>query len=218
MLIKRRKNPLFTLWDLNGSSFEQTWIPFTQGCFVPNFFNVFLLFCNYRYIPLEKGWALHLNKLKSSSPKRALCQVWLKLVQWFWRRRFLNFVSVFSLFRSYLPLGKGGALHLNKLESPSPKEALCQVWLKGEGDENVKSLRQRQQQRRTTDKFWSEKVTWAFGWGELKRTENCINTHSALLQKFCVLFLVDTSINRKNIRFISYHLIFISFQQRNWSF
>ena len=43
----------------------------------------------------------------------------------------------------------------------------------GEEDENVKSLRrqrQRQQrQRRPTDKFWSEKLTWAFGSGELKR-------------------------------------------------
>ena len=38
----------------------------------------------------------------------------------------------------------------------------------GEEDENVKSLRQRQQRRRTTDKFWSEKLTWAFGSGELK--------------------------------------------------
>ena len=54
-------------------------------------------------------------------------------------------------------------------------------WLSGSGeeDENVRSLRrqrqQRQQQqrlqrrqRRTTDKFWSEKLTWAFGSGELK--------------------------------------------------
>ena len=39
----------------------------------------------------------------------------------------------------------------------------------GEEDENVKILRQqRQQRRRTTDKFWSEKLTWAFGSGELK--------------------------------------------------
>ena len=40
----------------------------------------------------------------------------------------------------------------------------------GEEDENVKSLRRRQQrqQRRTTDKLWSEKLTWAFGSGELK--------------------------------------------------
>ena len=45
----------------------------------------FSLFPNY--LPLEKGWALHLNKLKSPSPTDALCQVWLKLAQWFWRRR-----------------------------------------------------------------------------------------------------------------------------------
>ena len=91
-----------------------------------NFVNVFSLFGNYP--PLEKGGTLHLNKLESPSPKDALYQVWLKLAQWFWRRRFLNFINVFSLFRNYLPLEKGRALHLNKLESPSPKDALCQVW------------------------------------------------------------------------------------------
>ena len=71
----------------------------------------------------------------------------------------------FLLFLNYLPLEKGRALHMNKLESTSPKDALCQVWLKlasGSGGEdiNVKSLRQRKQQRRqrqqrrrTTDKL-----------------------------------------------------------------
>ena len=49
--------------------------------------------------------------------------------QWFWRR-FFNFINVFLLYRYYLSLEKGRALHLNKLESPSPKDALCQVWLK----------------------------------------------------------------------------------------
>ena len=93
-----------------------------------NFVNVFSLFRNY--LPLEKGGALHLNKLESPSPKDALCQVWLKLTQWFWKRGFFNFVNVFSLFRNYLPLGKARAIHLNQLESPSPKDALCQVWLK----------------------------------------------------------------------------------------
>ena len=43
---------------------------------------------------------------------------------------FLNFLNAFSLFRNYLPLEKGRALHLNKLESPWTKDALCQVWLK----------------------------------------------------------------------------------------
>ena len=33
---------------------------------------------------------------KSWVPKDALCQVWLKLAHWFWRR-FFNFVNVFSL-------------------------------------------------------------------------------------------------------------------------
>ena len=43
---------------------------------------------------------------------------------------FFNFINAFSLFRNYLPLERDGVLHLNKLESPSPKDALCQVWLK----------------------------------------------------------------------------------------
>ena len=109
----------------------QVWLKLAQWFWLRGFFNfinVFWLFQNY--LPLEKGRALHLKKLEFPSPKDALCQVWLKLAQWFWRRRFFNFVNVFSLFRNYLPLEKGGALHLNKLESPSPKDALCQVWLK----------------------------------------------------------------------------------------
>ena len=93
-----------------------------------NFVNVFSLFRNY--LPLKKRGALPLNKLESISPKDVLCQVWLKLAQWFWKRRFFNFVNVFSLFRNYLPLEKGGALPFNNLESTSPKDALCQVWLK----------------------------------------------------------------------------------------
>ena len=40
---------------------------------------------------------------------------------------FFNFVNVFSVFHNYLPLEKGGALHMIKVESPSPKDALCQV-------------------------------------------------------------------------------------------
>ena len=84
----------------------------------------------FRYhLPLENGVALHLKKLESPSSKNALCQVWLTMAQWFWRRN-VNFVNVFSLFRYYLSLEKGGALHLDKFEFPSSKDALCQVWLK----------------------------------------------------------------------------------------
>ena len=66
-----------------------------------------------RKILIKITWFFILNKLESPSPKDALCQVWLILAQWFWRRRFFNFVNVFSLFRYYLPLEKDGALHLN---------------------------------------------------------------------------------------------------------
>ena len=118
MLMKRRKNPLFTLWELNASSFEQTWIPFTQGCFVPNLVEIGsavqenilkfrqCIFAISLISPLGKGLALHLYKLQSSSPKEELYSVWLKLAQWFWRR-FLNFINVFSLFLYYLPLRTG---------------------------------------------------------------------------------------------------------------
>ena len=87
------------------------------------FINVFPLL--HYYLPLEKGVALHLNKLESPSPKDSLCQVWLTLAQWF-TRFFLDFFIVFSLFRYYLLLEKGVAIHLNKNEFPLPKE----VWLK----------------------------------------------------------------------------------------
>ena len=83
----------------------------------------FLLLCYY--LPLKKSGA----KLESLLPKDDFCQIWLKLAQWFWRRC-LKFVNVFSLFRNYLPLKKGGALQLYKLKFPSHKNALCQVWLK----------------------------------------------------------------------------------------
>ena len=170
------------LWVLHLKKFEspspkdalcQVWLKLAQWFWLRGFFNfinVFSLFQNYH--PLEKGGALHLNKPESPLPKDALCQVWLKLDQWFWRRRFFNFVNVFSLFRNYPPLEKGGALHLNKLESPSPKDALCQVSLKLEEDENVKNFidrrTDRQTDRPTTDDRWLEKLTWAFSSGELK--------------------------------------------------
>ena len=68
----------------------------------------------------------YLTKLESPSPKDALCQVFLKLAQWFSRRSIYNFVNVFLVLRNYLPLVKGLALKVNKFESPTSKDALCQ--------------------------------------------------------------------------------------------
>ena len=41
-----------------------------------------------------------------------------------------NLLNVFLQYCYYLPLEKGVVLQLNKLKVPSPKEALCKVWLK----------------------------------------------------------------------------------------
>jgi hypothetical protein len=68
-----------------------------------------------------------LNKLEFPSSKDNVYQVWLHLACWFWRRRFLTIFNVFLLFRYYLPLEKSYPLPLNKFESPSPKDDLCQV-------------------------------------------------------------------------------------------
>ena len=135
-----------------------------------NFINLFSLF-GY-YLPLEKGGAHHLNKLESPSPKDAFCQVWLNWLSGSGEEDFFNFVNVFSLFRNYLPLKKGGAHHLNKLESPSPKDALCHVWLKLAQwfwrRWKCEKFTDGRTDRQTTNDWWSEKLTWAFSSGELK--------------------------------------------------
>ena len=60
--------------------------------------NIITLIQRIKKILYENVLLLSLNKPKSPSPKDALCQVWLKLAQGFWRKRFLNSVNVFLLF------------------------------------------------------------------------------------------------------------------------
>ena len=50
---------------------------------------------SYKYILLEKGGATSFKKLQSFSPKDVSWQVWLKVAQWFWRRRFLKILSMY---------------------------------------------------------------------------------------------------------------------------
>ena len=60
--------------------------------------------------PVVKRCGLSIwTNLNPLNPGMPFCQVWLKLAQWFYTRRFLKFF----LFRNYLPLEKDGALHLN---------------------------------------------------------------------------------------------------------
>ena len=64
--------------------------------------------------------AFNLNELESPSPTDIMCQVWLKLAQWFWRRFFQFRQCIFAIC-SYIPLEMGMAFNLNELESPLPR-------------------------------------------------------------------------------------------------
>ena len=108
------------------------------------FVDVFSIF-RY-YLPFEMAVTLHLNKIKSSLSKDALCEVWLKLAQLLWGR-FLKFRQcIFSIFRNYLRLETGVALYLKKKLNPLKPRIHCAKigwnWpsRSGEEDENVKIL------------------------------------------------------------------------------
>jgi hypothetical protein len=62
------------------------------------------------------------------------------LIEFGWlvlEKKILKIFSLFLHFCYFLPLENGNPLHLNKLETPSPKDDLCQ-----EKVENVKVYRQ----------------------------------------------------------------------------
>ena len=87
------------------------------------------LFCNYPPPPSERGMAHHLNKLESSTHKDLLHtrMFYANLVEigTVVLKKIFNFLEcIFGCFE------KDRALHLNKLEFLSPKDDLCQVWLK----------------------------------------------------------------------------------------
>ena len=136
MFSKRRKKPIiyfmriewFFIWTNLGWNWSNgSW----EKDFFLNYVNIFLLFRNY--LPLEKGGALHLNKLEFLSPKYASCQVWLKLTRWFWRRRWK--IEKFT----------------TTTTTPTTTTPTTTT---------------------NNGKIWSEKLTWAFGSGELKRVHN----------------------------------------------
>ena len=61
------------------------------------------LFCYYP--PLKEEVTLHFNIFESPLHKDILCQIWLKLVKWFLRRRFLN-ASMYFLYVTFISLVK----------------------------------------------------------------------------------------------------------------
>lgn len=97
-----------------------------------------------------------LNKLESTLLENASPLVFL--ANWFIRISFLKNTNN-SIILNHVPFKGDVTLCLNNLESLSPKDVVCQVWLNfasdsKEEDENVNILRQQHQRgrRQTTDK------------------------------------------------------------------
>ena len=79
---------------------------------------------NTHYLLYGYWMFFHLNKLESHSPKDAKWQVWLKLVQWFLRRSFLNFVNFFYYFVIISPWKRAGPFIWTNL-SPLNQRTHC---------------------------------------------------------------------------------------------
>ena len=110
-------------WKRAGPSFEQTWIPISQGCFVPSLVEIGpvvlekkifkigqCIFAISFLSPLRKGRGPSLEQTWIPITQRMLCAKfgwnWLS---GFGEEDFLILLMYFSLFRNYLPLEKGGA-------------------------------------------------------------------------------------------------------------
>ena len=111
--------------------------------------------------------AIHLSKIKSLSPKDALCQVQLKLAKWFWGRRFKFRWCIFAISK-ISPLRKErDPTYEEKLNPPYPR-MLCAT---------LKLVKRFWRRRLKCEKFTDgrttgdQKITWAFRLGELKIIE-----------------------------------------------
>ena len=85
-------------------SLVEIWSVVLEKNIFKNFVNVFSLFCNY--FPLENGGALYQNKIESSLPKNAFCQLFMKFPQTVLEKifKFRQYILALSLLS---PLRKG---------------------------------------------------------------------------------------------------------------
>ena len=112
------------LVDICPLVFEKKISKFCQCIFVISLLSpvTWLKYYDVKLSLLGKSVALHSNKFESPSPKDHLCQIWLKLVKWFWwiRIRFFKFRQfIFATIISLLsPLGKGRSRSFEQTWSP----------------------------------------------------------------------------------------------------
>ena len=166
--------------------FEQTWIPFKQdclktcipliqGCIVSILVQIVLVVLEKRFLNFINVFQYFIiSPWKSVGPT-----IWADLHSFTQGCILTSLVEIDPVAREkkifiFYQLKRAGALYKNNLESLNSRIHCANVggnWSSGswEEDEHVKSLRQRKRQRwqqrqrrRTADKFWSEKLTWAF--------------------------------------------------------
>ena len=140
----RKRSCKYDIFRLSGSEEEDYQM-------TPPHFYIFAIIS-----PLKRTWSFIWTNLNSLYP-RIICTKF----DWLWlagsgKEDFLIKFSAFSLLSYHLPLERDYPLHLNKLESPLPKDDLCQVWLKlvqrfRRRSRKCKSLQTDRQTARQTD-------------------------------------------------------------------
>ena len=136
LIKRRRKKTLLTLWDFIGSSFEETWILFTQGCqdclklaqwfwrrgFF-NFVNVFLLFCNY--LPLEMGWGPSFEETWIPFTQGCFVPSLVEIGPVVLEKKFFKFHQCIFAISLLSPLEKGRGTSFEKNLNPLHPGMLC---------------------------------------------------------------------------------------------
>ena len=159
-------------WKWAWSLIWQTRIPSTQGWFVPslmgsrhsgsvkeNFLILSMYFCYFVIISFCKwSWSFIWRNLNPIHPRVICAKFDGKVAQWFWKRRFLNFINIilifcyyfneFLLFHYSLPLEKVVELYSTNLNPLHPKMFCANFgrnWPSGSGEavECMKNLQER---------------------------------------------------------------------------
>ena len=86
----------------------------------------------------KKAWTFILTNLNLLHPRMLCAKFGWNWAQWFWRKIFLNFIYVFSLFRNYLPLERSGPFIWSNLNPLHPRMLCAKFgwnWPTGSGEE-----------------------------------------------------------------------------------
>ena len=134
-------NPLYL--RMLCAKFCQVWLKLAQWFWKENF-QISPMYFRYFVIifPFKRAWPFIWANLNPPSSKDDFCKVWWKLVRWFWRSWFSNFVNVFLLFRTYVIIShwkRAGPFTWTNLNPLHPRMLCAKFgwnWLSGSGEED----------------------------------------------------------------------------------